>query len=86
MLHFLFDLPLAVLEVPGAGYLHDFVSSGAAIPLESAGPISHKLSLLFEPVAQSAAVERYLADTLAVRSGASERLVELILQLLAERP
>ena len=79
----LFDRPLGVLEVPGAGFLHDYVAGGAAAGLAWDESMPDQVRRLLDRGAPSGdRVERYLARHLAVRSGAAERVSALILGLL----
>lgn len=74
----LFDLPLAVVRLPG-GYAFDYVDHGAAIGLGAPGEIADNLAQMVrgrEPTRD--ARERYLARCVAVRSGATERVAELV--------
>ncbi len=79
----LFGLPLAVLEVPGAGFLHDFVSSGAATGLPIRGDLAGPMKDLLRDRSTDPAVERYLDESLATRSDATAHVTALISQLLA---
>jgi len=82
----LFGLPLAVLEVPGAGYLHDFVKSGAARKLPAEGKIAPVLAgMTSEPDSRSPLVESYLDESLAFRSDAAKRVVDLVVDILNDR-
>jgi hypothetical protein len=80
----LFDLPLGVLEIPGAGFLHDYVAQGAATGLRWEDPLAEQVvRLMAKKGTIEPAVERYLDRTLAVRDGATERVGELIEALAA---
>lgn len=75
----LFGVPLGVLEIPGVGFLHDYVAEGAANGLRWNEPMSEQVIGLMEKRGTiEPAVERYLDRTLAVREGATERIGELI--------
>lgn len=80
----LFGLPLAVLEVPGAGFLGDFVSGGGAVGLSHGGEeIAEQVRrFLAGGLADRAAVAGYLESTLATRDEAAARIGGLILDLL----
>ncbi len=79
----LLGLPLAVLEIPGHGYVHDFVREGVAVGLPSAGPIEDRVrELLATPRGGGPAVRAYLERSLAHRGHAAARVGELIMALL----
>jgi hypothetical protein len=78
----LFNLPLAVLEIPGAGFVYDYVSSGAALGLGWNGSMVEQMCrLLALPASYRLAAERFVERNFATREGATARLVELIINL-----
>ncbi len=83
----LFDLPLGVLEIPGSGFVHDYVDSGAALGLSWSQPMVSQVEELLGSWATKSqgAVEDYLAASLTQREGASQRVARLILELLEKR-
>lgn len=82
----LFGVPLGVLELPGVGFLHDFVSEGAAVPLRWSEPMADQVGrLLASKGCHQPSVERYLDRTLALRRGATEKILDLVEELLSGR-
>jgi hypothetical protein len=83
----LFGVPLGVLEIPGVGFLHDYVSAGAADGLRWEESIPDQVIHLMERKGTiEPSVERYLDRTLAVREGATERIGLLIESMAAGNP
>jgi hypothetical protein len=79
----LFDLPLGVLEIPGAGYLHDYVSSGAAWGIGSNGSSGERVrEMLLAPERKRDAARAYLHRQLARRTGAGEKVTSVIMEAL----
>jgi hypothetical protein len=76
----LFDLPLGVLELPRVGYAFDYVQRGAALGLGSSPDQMHTnvARLLTGGGPSQQARERYLEQMIAVRTGATERVAELV--------
>ncbi len=75
--------PLGVLEIPGVGFVHDLVASGAAVGLGRGGELGGRVGALLErPAERDREVEAYLARTLAVRGGATERVAALVARLV----
>ncbi len=87
----LFGVPLGVLEIPGVGFVHDYVSGGAAVGLcwqqdESnvAGSMTTRLQhLLHGQGLDEMATADYLQKNLTFRSGATGQVASLIAQLTA---
>lgn len=78
----LFNRPLGVLEIPGAGFVYDYVSSGAALGLSWHGSMVEQVCrLLAWPAQDRLAAERFVQRNFAVREGATTRLVELLIKL-----
>jgi hypothetical protein len=78
----LFNLPLGVLEIPGAGFVYDYVSSGAAVGLGWNGSMAERVGrLLTSPVQDRLAAERFVQRNFATCDSATSRLVELIIDL-----
>lgn len=82
----LFDLPLGVLEIPGAGFVHDFVSGGGARGLGLGRPLSEQVAPMLRGETDAAAVRAYLDRQLAAREGATERIAALVRRLIAAPP
>lgn len=79
----LFGVPLGVLEIPGVGFLHDYVRKGAAMPLRWSRPMSDQVTELMAGKGRySAEVERYIAESLASRDDATMRVLEVVENLL----
>lgn len=74
----LFDVPLGVLEIPGTGYLYDYVAGGAALGIRWDGSLPDQVAHLLEQKAGRPYVEQYMERTLAVRNGSTERVGDLI--------
>lgn len=81
----LFGVPLGVLEIPGVGFLHDYVEERAATPLEWSSPMSEQVErLLAKKGLHQPDVERYLDRSLAVRSRAADATLDLVEDILRE--
>lgn len=80
----LFGLPLGVLELPGAGFVHDYVSSGAARGLSWSQPMAEQVKSLLEMKRMPPPAESYVVRNLAVRADATGETVKLITGLLKE--
>lgn len=79
----LFKLPLAVLEIPGTGFVYDYVSSGAALGLSWNGSMVEQVCRLLAAEEQDrAAAERFVQRNFATRERATEQLVQLIVKLV----
>jgi hypothetical protein len=79
----LLGTPLGVIEIPGVGFLHDYVREGAAIPLRWSMPMSEQVTQLLALKGRyQPSVDRYLDRALASRSDASARILELVNSLL----
>jgi hypothetical protein len=80
----LFGLPLGVLEIPGAGYVHDYVSSGAAWGLGSNGANGeHIAEMLRTPHAKGAATQAYVGRQIARRTGAAGNVASVVTEALS---
>jgi len=79
----LLGVPLGVIEIPGVGFLHDYVREGAAVPLRWNTPMSEQVTQLLALKGRyQPSVDRYLDRALASRSDATERIFELVNSLL----
>jgi len=79
----LLGVPLGVIEIPGVGFLHDYVRQGAAIPLRWSMPMSEQVTQLLALKGRyQPSVDRYLDRSLASRSDATARILELVNGLL----
>ena len=75
----LLGVPLGVLEVPGVGFIHDFVSSGAARGIAWDRPLGDQIQSLMEAdPASDPSVASYLDRTLAARGAATQEVADLI--------
>lgn len=80
----LFKLPLAVLEIPGAGFVHDYVHRGAATGLSWQRPLAPQvLALLTGQGVDTAVATAYLQHSLAIRTDAAGCVADLIAKLTA---
>jgi hypothetical protein len=80
----LLGVPLGVVDIPGVGYLHDFVTGGAAVPLGWSEPMADQVGrLLASKGRHQPDVQRYLDRTLAVRQGATEAVIDLAEEVLS---
>ena len=77
-----FGLPLGVLEIPGTGFVYDYVSGGAAHGLTWNASMADQVRGLLQsrPQARPSAAA-YVARNLATREGATGRVVKLITRL-----
>jgi hypothetical protein len=79
----LFDRPLAVLELPGVGFVHDYVHSGAAAGLRWSESLPQQIgSLLGGGAPSREQVQRYLARSLATRYDAGGLVSRLLMSCL----
>lgn len=77
----MFNLPLGVLEIPGHGFAHDYVSREAARGLTWSAPMAAQVSELLDPPPErQRKVADYLARSLATRTGATGRVAEVIMR------
>jgi hypothetical protein len=75
----LFDVPLGVLEIPGYGFVHDYVRRGAAAPLAwSEGMGEQVANWLARPNERIRAAAGYVRHHLAVRSSACDAVAGVI--------
>ena len=82
----LLGVPLGVVDIPGVGYLHDFVTGGAAVPLGWTEPMADQVGrLLASKGRDQPGVQRYLDRTLARRKGATEAVIDLAEEVLVAR-
>ena len=78
----LFGLPLGVVALPGVGFVHDYVAGGGALGLACDATLPARAAELFALRGRSRPeAGAYLRRHLAVRSGATERLADLIARL-----
>ncbi len=76
---------LAVLEIPGHGFVHDYVACGAAAGLGWDEPIAGQVRRWLEAGDDAPARAAYVERHLAVREGAAERVAELAVELAEGR-
>lgn len=75
----LFGLPLAVLEIPGVGFVHDYVSTGAALGLGWQRPLAPQVQALLSGQGVDTAVSTpYLQKNLATRTDAVKQVARVI--------
>ncbi|GIK56052.1 MAG: hypothetical protein HND44_04015 [Chloroflexi bacterium] len=79
----LFNLPLGVLEIPGTGFVFDYVSSGAAQGLMWAQPMLPQIQSLLTPSPDQVITARqYVQANLAAVGNATQQIVDLVGQLV----
>ena len=79
------DVPLGVLEIPGSGFVYDYVEQGAAMGLTWQRPMFEQVDeLLSGEVCDKQAVKAYIKYSLTTIGEATDAVVELINQLLEE--
>jgi hypothetical protein len=83
----LFGSPLGVLEIPGYGFVYDYVSSGAAVGIYSDNNrIRDQIELLMKPDARrEEQAKQYVRRNLVCLGAATERVTELLLDQLRVR-
>ncbi len=75
----LLGVPLGVLEIPGRGFLHDFVPGGAALGISASAPIAEQVStLLRQDPRHNRSLADYLDRTLSTRGRATQAVANLI--------
>lgn len=74
----LFGLPLGVLEVPGHGFVFDYVASGAARGLAWERPMTPQVAALLRERGRGPAAERYVEQALAGGDDATGRVADLV--------
>ncbi|HUM67757.1 MAG TPA: hypothetical protein PLK31_02785, partial [Chloroflexota bacterium] len=80
----LFNLPLAVLEIPGYGFAHDYVDCGVASGLSWQRPLPPQVQDLIHGQGMDTAVtSTYLQKNLAARCDAAGQVAALITKLTA---
>lgn len=72
-----FGVPLAVLEIPGAGFVYDYVDSGAARGLCLDRPMEPQMRELLSS-GPAAGAEAFLERNLRFRTNAAQRVAELV--------
>ncbi len=79
----LFGLPLGILEIPGTGFVYDYVSGDAAQGLSWNAPLVDQVrALLAREVERGPAIAAYLARHLATCDRSTDRIVDLVGQLV----
>ena len=79
-----FGLPLGVLEIPGAGFVYDYVASGAARGLRLDRPMEKQVRELLSS-GPAAGAESFLDRNLGNRTGAAAAVATLVERLVEER-
>jgi len=74
----LHEKPLAILAVPGAGYVFDYVSSGAAVGISLDHSVHAKMSSWLDSDTSNAVGREYLDRNIAWRGRATEKVSEAI--------
>ncbi len=78
----LFNLPLAVLEIPGYGFVHDYVCCGAATGLTWQWPLPSQVQELIDGQGvDTAVISTYLQNNLTTCSEAGAQVANLIITL-----
>lgn len=79
----MFGLPLGVLEIPLHGFIHDYVSSGAAYGLKWDASMSEQVRELMQPDSSyRLSAQTYVANNLITLDNSTERVVNLIDRLI----
>lgn len=79
----LFQVPLGVLEIPGYGFAHDYVQTGAALGISWSLPLAPQLITLLDGQApDTPMIQTYLQKNLYVQRNATNQVTALIAQLL----
>jgi hypothetical protein len=79
----LMDRPLGVLPVPGAGYIYDYVESGAALGIDLNAHLAEQLDeLISDHCANRQRRHAYIQDQIVNFGNATEAVGELMLQLV----
>jgi hypothetical protein len=82
----LMDVPLGVLEIPSTGFVYDYVERGAAVGLSWQRPMAGQVcELLNGNICDKQTVQAYIKYSLSTIGEASDRVTELIQQVLAEK-
>jgi hypothetical protein len=77
------DVPLGVLEIPGTGFVYDYVERGAAMGLSWKRPMAEQVcELLAGDVCDKQVVKAYIEYSLTTIGEATDRVVDLITGLL----
>jgi hypothetical protein len=79
-----FGLPLGALELPGVGFVYDYVSSGAALGLRWDQPMHAQVRSLLIESQDVDAVSRFLDSNLARRGSSTDAVVDLVEHVLGE--
>lgn len=78
------EVPLAVLEIPGHGFLHDFVEARVAEPLQLDLDLGEQVASWLRKSPPTPEVSHYLDRTLAHRGTAAKEVAHLIETLLSQ--
>ena len=83
----LLGVPLGVLEIPGSGWVHDYVAAGVGMALSTGGRVDEQVDELMSSWQQrsGAAVQAYLAHHLAERRHSAVRVAEVIRSVIDGR-
>jgi hypothetical protein len=76
----LFGVSLGVLEIPGAGFVHDYVQSGAAVGIRGDAALGPQVAALLDEPSEErrAATAAYIDRHLAGRGSAATHIAELV--------
>jgi len=73
------DVPLGVLEIPGTGFVYDYVEQGAAMGLSWKRPMAEQVcELLTGTVCDKQAVQDYIRYSLSTIGEATQRVTKLV--------
>ena len=79
----MFGCPVGVLEIPGYGYVHDYVSSGAAEGLSLNQTLLERIEELIKPGDERVRrIKAYVDDNLSSRGVAAKQVTDLLLHQL----
>jgi hypothetical protein len=79
------DVPLGVLEIPGTGFVYDYVDQGAAVGLTWKRPMLDQVcELLTGKVCDKQSVQDYISYSLSTIGEAAETVTDLIIRIVAD--
>lgn len=76
-----FGVPLGILEIPGTGFVYDYVERKAAIGLTVDSSLAEQVRMLLHSPAEPDSVNVYISRNLATLENSTGRVVSLIRQI-----
>ena len=80
------EVPLGVLEMPGTGFVYDYVSSGAAMGLRLDEQMPGQLATLLQQEGTNGQAKAYLAYNFSHLGQSAEAVCDVIRQIIAPTP